>query len=82
MASELKLAVYTVESFIGMSGWLSRFPSDLGSGHDLMDHGFETHMGLCADSSESGACFGFCVCVSLSAPPSLINELPFKKKLF
>ena len=33
---------------------------------------FKPRVGLCADSSEPGACFGFCVCVSLSALPLLI----------
>ena len=32
---------------------------------------FKPHVGLCADSSEPGACFGFCVSLSLSAPPPL-----------
>ena len=35
--------------------------SDLGSGHDLAVCEFKPHVGLCADSSEPGACFGFCV---------------------
>ena len=29
---------------------------------------FKPHVGLCADSSEPGACFGFCVFLSLSLP--------------
>ena len=33
--------------------------------------GFETRVALCADGSEPGACFGFCVSF-LSAPPSLV----------
>ena len=45
--------------------------SDFGSGHDLMGHEFKPHVGLCADSSEPGACFGFCV--SLSLCPSLTS---------
>ena len=36
-------------------------------------HEFEPHTGLCADSSEPGACFGFCV--SLSLCPSLAHTL-------
>ena len=42
-------------------------------------------MELCADSSEPGACFRFCVSLSLSAPPplalclSLKYEQAFKK---
>ena len=36
-----------------------------GSGHDLAVCGFKPRIGLCADSSEPGACFGFCVSLSL-----------------
>ena len=39
------------------------------SGHDLLVHEFEPHIGLCAGSWEPGARFGFCVSLSLSAPP-------------
>ena len=42
----------------GSVGWTSNFSS----GHDLAVCEF----GLCADSSESGACFGLCVSLSLS----------------
>ena len=50
----------------GSVGWASNF----GSGHDLAVHGFEPRVGLCADSSEPGACFGFCVSLSLCPSPS------------
>ena len=52
---------------LGAPGWLSQ----LSSGHSLAVREFEARDGLCADSSEPGACFGFCVCLSLSAPPLL-----------
>ena len=35
--------------------------SDFGSCHDLTVCEFKSHVGLCADSSEPGACFGFCL---------------------
>ena len=35
--------------------------SDFSSGQDLIVCEFEPHNSLCADSSELGACFGFCV---------------------
>ena len=44
--------------------------SDLGLGPDLTVHVFESRVGLCADSSEPGACFGFRVSLSLSLCPS------------
>ena len=41
-----------------------------GSGHDLTVREFEPRVGLCADSSEPGACFGFCVSLSLCPFPA------------
>ena len=52
--------------------------SDFSSGHDFTVRGFEPHVGLCADSSEPGACFGFCVSLSLCA--SLAYALSFSLK--
>nr|XP_060511482.1 uncharacterized protein LOC132692753 [Panthera onca] len=43
---------------------------DFGSGHDLAVREFEPRVGLCADSSESEACFRFCVSLSLCSPPA------------
>ena len=45
----------------------------LDSGHDLAVRELEPRVGLCADSSEAGACFGFCV--SLSLPPSAAHSV-------
>ena len=53
----------------GMPGWLSQL-SNFSSGHNLTVLGFETHIGLCADSSEPGICFRFCVCLSLCPYPA------------
>ena len=39
----------------------------------------EPRVGLRADSSEPGACFGFCVSLSLSAPPPLTLHLCLSK---
>ena len=53
---------------------------DFGSGRDLMAHEFEPHVGLYAESTELGACFGFCVSLSLcpssahAVSPSKINK--------
>ena len=49
----------------GAPGWLSRLNAWL----RLTVRGFEPHVGLYADRSEPGACFGFCVSLCLSAPP-------------
>ena len=66
----------------GSVGWVS----DFGSGHDLPVRGFKPCVGNCADSSEPGACFGFCVFFSLPLPCllsvslSLKNNKTLKKK--
>ena len=60
----------------GAPGWLSR----LSSGHDLTVREFEPRVGLCADSSEPGACFGFYVSLSLSDPPQLMLCLSLSQK--
>ena len=60
----------------GSVGWAS----DFSSGHDLTVREFEPRVGLCADRSEPGACFRFCVSISLSAPPLLMLCLCLKNK--
>ena len=50
----------------GSVGWVSNF----GSGRALAVHGFEPRVGLWADSWEPGACFGFCVSLSLCPSPA------------
>ena len=44
--------------------------SGFGSGHDPAVREFEPRDGLCADSSEPGACFGLCVSLSLCSSPA------------
>ena len=51
-------------------GWLSWLSIHLGSSHDLKVHEFQPCVGLCATSSEPGACFRFCVSFSLSPSPT------------
>ena len=54
---------------------------DFGSGHDLMVCGFEPYTGLCADSSEPGACFRFYVSLSLCpSPPCALSVSEINKK--
>ena len=52
-------------------GWAS----DFRSGPDLAVREFEPRVGLCADSSEPGACFGFCVSLSLCPSPAHAHVL-------
>ena len=51
--------------------WVAQLVKDLtldsGSGHDLMVHDFEPHIGL---YTERGACLGFSLSLSLSLCPS------------
>ena len=56
--------------FLGRLGGSVGSASDFGSRHDLTVRGFEPRVGLCADGSEPGACFGFCAFLSLSLCPS------------
>ena len=49
--------------------------ADFGSGHDLVVREFEPCVGLCADSSEPGACFGFSLSLSLSLSQKSLNKL-------
>ena len=60
----------------GSVGWAA----DFGSGHDLVFREFEPHVRLCADSSEPGACFRFCVSLSLTLPRSCSVSLCLKNK--
>ena len=48
------------------------------SGHDLEVRGFEPHIGFCADSSEPGVCFGFCVSLFLCLSPTCALSLSKK----
>ena len=60
----------------GSVGWASNFSS----GHDLAVCEFEPCVGLCADSSEPGACYRFCVSLSLSDPPPFMLCLSLSQK--
>ena len=60
----------------GSVGWAT----DFGSGHDLAVREFEPRVGLWADSSEPGACFRFCVSLSLPLPRSCSVSLCLKNK--
>ena len=72
------------QSVTGRLGGSVDSASGFGSGHDLAVHGLEPHIGLCADSSEPGACFGFCLPLSLCLPCSCsvskINKTLKKKE--
>ena len=56
-------------SIRGAPGWRSWLGVRLQPGHDLAVREFEPRVGLWADGSEPGACFRFCVSLSVSAPP-------------
>ena len=68
-----------VDWLMGRLGGSVSQASDFGSGCDLMVHEFKPHVRLCAASSESGACFTFCVSPSLSASPPLMLCLSLSK---
>ena len=58
---------------LGAPGWRSRLSVRLQPGHDLAVREFEPRVRLWADGSGPGACFRFCV--SLSLCPSSIHAL-------
>ena len=60
----------------GSVGWASNFSSS----HDLSVCEFEPHGWLCADSSGPGACFRFCVSLSL-CPFPFCALFPFLSKI-
>ena len=62
-------AIVKKDGLWGHLGGSVSWASNCGSGYNLTVCGFEPHIGLCADSSEPGACFGFCVSLSLCPPP-------------
>ena len=64
-------SVSTVKTFmlLGAPGGSVGSASNFRSGHDLAVHGFKPRVGCCADILEPGACFGFCVSLSLFVPP-------------
>ena len=63
---------------VHLHGSVKHLTLDFGSGHDLSVG--EPHAGLCADSSEPGACFGFCVSLSLTLPRSRSVSLCLKNE--
>ena len=63
----------------GRLGGSAREAHDFGSGHDLTIREFEPRVGLCADSWEPGACFGFCASLSLYASPIRALSLSLSK---
>ena len=64
----------------GAPGWRSRLSVRLQPGHDLAVHEFEPRVRLWADGSEPGACFRFCVSLSLPLPRSCSVSLCPKSK--
>ena len=71
------------EPFWGRLGRSVGEASDFSSGPDLTVRGFEPHVWLCADSSEPGDCFRFCVSPSLCpspahAPSLLVSKINLK----
>ena len=64
----------------GAPGWRSRLSVRLQPGHDLPIREFEPRIGLWADGSEPGACFRFCVSLSLPLPRSCSVSLCLKNK--
>ena len=75
------------ESWLRTQAWVGHLggsvgqASDFGSGRDLTVHEFEPCVGLCADSSEPGACFGFWGSLSLCPSPACTLSLSLSLSL-
>ena len=83
MKSRVEWLARKIKRF-GVSGRLGgslSWTSDFGSGHDLTVHEFEPGIRLCADSSEPGACFGFCVSLCLCPSPARALSLSLSQKI-
>ena len=65
---------------LGLLGGSVGWASDFDSGRDLTVCGFEPRVGLCPDSSEPGACFRFCLPLSLPLPHSCSVSVSLKNK--
>ena len=74
------MMVFSLKSS-GAPGWRSRLSVRLQPGHDLAVREFEPRVGLWADGSEPGACFRFCVSLSLPLPRSCSVSLCPKNKI-
>ena len=66
---------------LGAPGWRSRLSVRLQPGHDLTVREFEPRIRLWADGSEPGACFRFCVSLSLCPSPVHALSLSVPKKI-
>ena len=64
----------------GRRGGLSPLNVHFGSGHDLAVRGSEPRVGLCADGSQPGARFGFCVYLSPCPSPATMLSLSISQK--
>ena len=67
-----KVSAVQKDYFGGRLGGSVAWASDFRLGHDLEVREFRPQVRLCANSSEPGACFRFCLPLALSAPPPLM----------
>ena len=70
----ISLVVNSNRTIVGCLGGSVGWATNCGSGHDLTVCEFQPCIGFCADSSEPGACFWFCVSPSLyPSPPHALS---------
>ena len=75
-----KIVFLILKAKSGAPGWRSRLSVRLQLGHDLAVCEFKPRVRLWADGSEPGACFRFCVSLSLCPSPIHALSLSVPKK--
>ena len=76
--SQNKASLKKLKSTGHLGGSVGR-ASNFSSGHELVVREFEPHIWLCADRSEPGTCFRFCVSLSLCSSPTHTLSLCLSK---
>ena len=76
----IKIIIINKNILMGAPGWRSRLSVRLQPGHDLAVRELEPRVRLWVDDSEPGACFRFCVSLSLCPSPVHALSLSLSQK--
>ena len=79
--SPLSIYTFSPEKCLLKGAWVAQSVKCPNSAQvDLTVHGFEPHIGVCADTSEPEACFACCVSLSLCPSPTHAVYLSLKNE--